>query len=64
MSEPAWGALSASGRERGLRAGPSRPVMIVDFTRSPAIDTTAFPGAQGGFHKTASDWILTTRKRG
>ncbi|WP_437785229.1 DUF1566 domain-containing protein [Sorangium sp. So ce1097] len=37
---------------------------IVDFTQSPAIDRTAFPGARGGFHKTASDWILTIRQAG
>ncbi|WP_437290887.1 DUF1566 domain-containing protein [Sorangium sp. So ce406] len=37
---------------------------IVDFTRSPAIDTAAFPGARGGFHKTSSDWILTIRQAG
>lgn len=37
---------------------------IVDFTRSPAIDRGAFPGARGGFHKTASDWILTIRQAG
>lgn len=37
---------------------------IVDFTRSPAIDRAAFPGAQGGFHKTSSDWILTIRQAG
>ncbi len=37
---------------------------IVDFTRSPAIDRGAFPGARGGFHKTSSDWILTIRQAG
>ena len=37
---------------------------IVDFTKSPAIDRTAFPAAQGGFHKTASDWILTIKQIG
>ncbi|WP_236644656.1 DUF1566 domain-containing protein [Sorangium cellulosum] len=37
---------------------------IVDFTQSPAIDKTAFPGARGGFHKTSSDWILTIRQAG
>ncbi|WP_437819599.1 Lcl domain-containing protein [Sorangium sp. So ce1078] len=37
---------------------------LVDFTRSPAIDRTAFPGARGGFHKTSSDWILTIRQAG
>ncbi|AUX42160.1 hypothetical protein SOCE26_035870 [Sorangium cellulosum] len=37
---------------------------IVDFTSSPAIDRSAFPGARGGFHKTSSDWILTIRQAG
>ncbi|WP_437562769.1 DUF1566 domain-containing protein [Sorangium sp. So ce542] len=37
---------------------------IVDFSQSPAIDKTAFPGARGGFHKTSSDWILTIRQAG
>jgi hypothetical protein len=37
---------------------------IVDFTQSPAIDRASFPGAPGGFHKTASDWILTIRQAG
>lgn len=45
---------------------PTRVEMtsIVDFTQSPAIDRGAFPGAQSGFHKTASDWILTIRQQG
>ncbi len=37
---------------------------IVDFTKSPAIDRTVFTGASGGFHKTASDWILTITQTG
>jgi hypothetical protein len=37
---------------------------IVDFTQSPAIDRASFPSAPGGFHKTASDWILTIRQTG
>lgn len=37
---------------------------IVDFTKGPALDPSAFPGAAGGFHKTASDWILTIEQRG
>lgn len=37
---------------------------IVDFTKSPAVDRTVFPDASGGFHKTASDWILTIRQQG
>jgi hypothetical protein len=37
---------------------------IVDFTQSPAIDRASFPSAPGGFHKTASDWILTIRQAG
>jgi len=45
---------------------PTRVEMasIVDFTKGPAIDTTAFPGASGAFHKTSSDWILTIEQRG
>jgi hypothetical protein len=37
---------------------------IVDFTKSPAVDRSVFPDAAGGFHKTASDWILTIRQQG
>src|SRR6185503_4602805 len=37
---------------------------LVDFTQSPAIDRASFPSAPGGFHKTASDWILTIRQAG
>jgi hypothetical protein len=37
---------------------------IVDFTKSPAVDRSVFPDAGGGFHKTASDWILTIRQEG
>jgi formylglycine-generating enzyme required for sulfatase activity len=38
---------------------------VMDFTRSGAKwDSGAFPGAQGGFHKTASDWILTINQTG
>jgi hypothetical protein len=37
---------------------------IVDYTQSPAIDRASFPSAPGGFHKTASDWILTIRQTG
>jgi hypothetical protein len=37
---------------------------IVDYTLSPAIDRGSFPSAPGGFHKTASDWILTIRQTG
>jgi hypothetical protein len=37
---------------------------IVDYTQSPAIDRGSFPSAPGGFHKTASDWILTIRQTG
>jgi len=37
---------------------------IVDFTQNPAIDRASFPNAPGGFHKTASDWILTIRQTG
>jgi hypothetical protein len=45
---------------------PTRVEMasIVDFTKNPAIDRTAFTGAQGGFHKTSSDWILTITQMG
>ena len=37
---------------------------VVDYTQSPAIDRGSFPSAPGGFHKTASDWILTIRQTG
>jgi hypothetical protein len=38
---------------------------IVDPSRSGTkLDPAAFPGASGGFHKTASDWILTIEQRG
>jgi formylglycine-generating enzyme required for sulfatase activity len=37
---------------------------IVDWSQSSSIDSAAFPGANGGFHKTASDWILTIRQAG
>lgn len=41
---------------------PSRIEMtsIVDYSRSGTkVDSTAFPGAPGGFFKTASEWILS-----
>jgi hypothetical protein len=37
---------------------------LTDFTTSPALDPSAFPSGGGGFHKTASDWILTIEQRG
>jgi hypothetical protein len=40
---------------------PTRVEMtsIVDFTRSPAVNATAFSGAPGGYHRTGSDWFET-----
>ncbi len=45
---------------------PTRVEMasIVDFTQGPALDKTGFPGGASGFHKTASDWILTIQQKG
>ena len=37
---------------------------IVDFSKSPAIDSQAFPNAKGGYHRTASDWILDIKQIG
>ena len=37
---------------------------IVDWTKSASLDPAAFPSPPGGFHKTASDWILTIRQIG
>jgi hypothetical protein len=38
---------------------------IMDFTSGGTkVDSTAFPNAAGGFHKTSSDWILTIRQIG
>lgn len=46
---------------------PTRVEMssVMDYAKSGAkFPAEAFPGAQGGFHKTASDWILTIDQRG
>lgn len=37
---------------------------IVDFTKSPAINRTAFPNAKSGYHRTSSDWILDIKQIG
>lgn len=39
-------------------------VSIVDFSKSPAIDGSAFPNAKGGYHRTSSDWILDIKQIG
>ena len=39
-------------------------VSIVDFSKSPAINSSAFPGAKGGYHRTSSDWILDIKQIG
>lgn len=37
---------------------------LVDFTKSPAINRTAFPNAKSGYHRTSSDWILDIKQIG
>ena len=37
---------------------------IVDFSKSPAINSSAFPNAKGGYHRTSSDWILDIKQIG
>jgi hypothetical protein len=37
---------------------------IVDFSKSPAINGSAFPSAKGGYHRTSSDWILDIKQIG
>jgi hypothetical protein len=37
---------------------------IVDFTKSPAINRSAFPNAKSGYHRTSSDWILDIKQIG
>jgi len=37
---------------------------LVDFSKSPAINSAAFPNAKGGYHRTSSDWILDIKQIG
>jgi Protein of unknown function (DUF1566) len=37
---------------------------IVDFSKSPAINSSAFPNAKSGYHRTSSDWILDIKQMG
>lgn len=37
---------------------------IVDFSKSPAINSEAFPNAKGGYYRTSSDWILDIKQIG
>jgi hypothetical protein len=57
--------LSLGGHEDWRLPTRIEMTSIVDTRQSGTkLDGTAFPGASGGFHKTASDWILTIEQRG
>lgn len=58
-------ALDLGGRSDWRLPSRVELMSIMDFTASGAkLDASAFPGAQGGFHKTASDWVLTILQTG